>query len=89
MYNCLLLLAYYLLSVHNKQVYEQTLGDDKYTFVEDVRHPRSCTILIKVMLIQHFVCYISYTSIRFVTKYVVILKLYAVYICDTHTPTAQ
>eukprot|EP00968_Pinguiococcus_pyrenoidosus_P013603 scaffold1234_cov248-Pinguiococcus_pyrenoidosus.AAC.9 len=29
------------------RVYEQTLGDEKYTFVEDVRHPRSCTILIK------------------------------------------
>ncbi|CAN0189289.1 unnamed protein product, partial [Scytosiphon promiscuus] len=29
------------------QVHEETLGDDKFTFVEDVRHPRSCTILIK------------------------------------------
>ena len=28
-------------------VYEQTLGDDKYTFVEGVRNPQSCTILIK------------------------------------------
>ncbi|CAN0032064.1 unnamed protein product [Ascophyllum nodosum] len=29
------------------EVHEEILGDDKYTFVEDVRHPRSCTILVK------------------------------------------
>jgi T-complex protein 1 subunit zeta len=29
------------------KVYEQTLGDDKFTFVEDVKHPLSCTILVK------------------------------------------
>lgn len=29
------------------KVYEHTLGDDVYTFVEDVKHPTSCTILIK------------------------------------------
>lgn len=29
------------------KVYEQTLGDDKYTFIEDVKHPHSCTILLK------------------------------------------
>jgi len=28
-------------------VYEHVLGEDKYTFVEDVRNPTSCTILIK------------------------------------------
>lgn len=28
-------------------VYEHVLGDEKYTFVEDVQHPHSCTILIK------------------------------------------
>ena len=28
-------------------VYEHSLGEEKYTFVEDVRHPKSCTILIK------------------------------------------
>ncbi len=28
-------------------VYEHTLGEEKYTFVEDVRHPASCTILLK------------------------------------------
>uniref|UniRef100_A0A0G4HS46 T-complex protein 1 subunit zeta n=1 Tax=Chromera velia CCMP2878 TaxID=1169474 RepID=A0A0G4HS46_9ALVE len=28
-------------------VSEETLGDDKYTFVEGVRHPQSCTILVK------------------------------------------
>ena len=29
------------------KVYEQTLGEDKYTFVEDVAHPHSCTILLR------------------------------------------
>lgn len=29
------------------RVYEQTLGEDRFTFVEDVRHPKSCSILIK------------------------------------------
>lgn len=29
------------------KVYEQTLGDEKYTIVEDVAHPTSCTILLK------------------------------------------
>lgn len=29
------------------RVYEQSLGDDKFTFVEDCKHPHSCTILIK------------------------------------------
>jgi T-complex protein 1 subunit zeta len=28
-------------------VYEKTLGDDKYTFIEGVANPQSCTILIK------------------------------------------
>ncbi|ORZ38782.1 T-complex protein 1 zeta subunit [Catenaria anguillulae PL171] len=28
-------------------VYEHVLGEDKYTFVEDVKNPQSCTILIK------------------------------------------
>ncbi|KAH7825850.1 chaperonin containing TCP1, group II (cytosolic) [Monocercomonoides exilis] len=28
-------------------VYEQKLGEDKYTFVEDCKHPMSCTILVK------------------------------------------
>ena len=30
-----------------KLVYEQTLGEDKYTFIEGVENPFSCTILIK------------------------------------------
>lgn len=30
-----------------KLVYEQSLGDDKYTFIEGVDNPFSCTILIK------------------------------------------
>jgi len=29
------------------RVYEQTLGEEKYTFVEDVAHAQSCTILLK------------------------------------------
>lgn len=32
---------------HAGQVYEHVLGEEKYTFVEDVRNPHSCTILIK------------------------------------------
>jgi T-complex protein 1 subunit zeta len=32
---------------HAGVVYEQVLGEDKFTFVEDVKNPRSCTILIK------------------------------------------
>lgn len=29
------------------KVYEHVLGEEKYTFVENPRHPKSCTILIK------------------------------------------
>eukprot|EP00227_Mantoniella_beaufortii_P011673 CAMPEP_0197577326 /NCGR_PEP_ID=MMETSP1326-20131121/1996_1 /TAXON_ID=1155430 /ORGANISM="Genus nov. species nov., Strain RCC2288" /LENGTH=537 /DNA_ID=CAMNT_0043140381 /DNA_START=18 /DNA_END=1631 /DNA_ORIENTATION=+ len=29
------------------EVYEHVLGEEKYTFVEKVRHPTSCTILLK------------------------------------------
>eukprot|EP01083_Nonionella_stella_P147803 466916_1 len=32
---------------HADLVYEHVLGEDKYTFVEGVEHPFSCTILIK------------------------------------------
>merc|ERR1712187_533458 len=32
---------------HADLVYEQTLEDDKYTFIEGVKNPHSCTILIK------------------------------------------
>ena len=28
-------------------VYEHTLGEDKYTFIEDVKDPHSVTILVK------------------------------------------
>ena len=28
-------------------VFEHVLGEEKYTFVEDVQNPHSCTILIK------------------------------------------
>ena len=31
-------------------VYEHVLGEEKYTFVEDVKNPHSCTILIKARL---------------------------------------
>lgn len=30
-----------------EEVYEHTLGEDKYTFVEGCRNPTSCTILLK------------------------------------------
>lgn len=30
-----------------EDVYEHTLGEEKYTFVEGVKNPKSCTILIK------------------------------------------
>ena len=33
-----------------KKVYEQCLGDDKYTFIEGVENPFSCTILIMAKL---------------------------------------
>eukprot|EP00922_Rhytidocystis_sp_ex-Travisia-forbesii_P042061 GHVS01062816.1.p1 GENE.GHVS01062816.1~~GHVS01062816.1.p1 ORF type:complete len:582 (-),score=137.44 GHVS01062816.1:315-2060(-) len=29
------------------EVFQQSLGDDKYTFVEGVRNPQSCTLLLK------------------------------------------
>lgn len=32
---------------HAGMVYEHVLGEDKFTFVEDVQHPHSCTVLIK------------------------------------------
>ncbi|KAK5578158.1 hypothetical protein RB653_003111 [Dictyostelium firmibasis] len=32
---------------HADLVYEQTLGEEKYTFVEGVKNPFSCTVLIK------------------------------------------
>lgn len=31
-------------------VYEHTLGEEKYTFVEDVKEPKSVTMLVKGML---------------------------------------
>ena len=29
------------------EVYEQELGEEKYTFLEGVKNPKSCTLLIK------------------------------------------
>lgn len=33
-------------------VYEHVLGEEKYTFVENVKNPHSCTILIKGTSLQ-------------------------------------
>ena len=33
-------------------VYEHVLGEEKYTFVEQVKNPNSCTILIKGIIIR-------------------------------------
>lgn len=33
---------------HAGLVYEHVLGEDKFTFIEDVKNPHSCTILMKV-----------------------------------------
>lgn len=38
-------------------VYEHTLGEEKYTFVEDVKDPASVTLLIKGQCIFHFIIY--------------------------------
>uniref|UniRef100_A0A0A9TF70 Uncharacterized protein n=1 Tax=Arundo donax TaxID=35708 RepID=A0A0A9TF70_ARUDO len=35
-----------------KLVYEHVLGEGKYTLVENVKNPRSCTILIKGLFIM-------------------------------------
>lgn len=32
---------------HAGLVYEYTMGEEKFTFVEDLKHPQSCTILLK------------------------------------------
>jgi len=37
-------------------VYEHTLGEEKYTFVEDVKEPNSVTMLVKGQLSR--VCYL-------------------------------
>ena len=37
-------------------VYEHTLGEEKYTFVEDVKEPNSVTMLVKGKLPMRFVC---------------------------------
>lgn len=36
-------------------VYEHTLGEEKYTFVEDVKEPNSVTMLVKGKLARVFV----------------------------------
>jgi chaperonin GroEL (HSP60 family) len=43
------------------KVYETTLGDNKYTFVEETKMPQSCTIMIKVQYIIHYAPYSHYT----------------------------
>ncbi len=45
---------------HAGAVYEHTLGEDKFTFVEGVRNPFSCTILIKGNYLMP-TCVVPYT----------------------------
>ena len=58
---------------HAGLVYEHVLGEEKYTFVENVKNPHSCTILIKgpsdhtlaqVRLRSHMLPYFCRTSPR-------------------------
>lgn len=41
------LVKYYLIQGYADSVYETVLGEQKYTFIEGVKNPKSCTILIK------------------------------------------
>lgn len=41
-------------------VYEHVLGEEKYTFVENVKNPHSCTILIKGTFSRSSECVISW-----------------------------
>lgn len=40
-------------------VYEHVLGEEKYTFVENVKNPYSCTILIKGTCLWIYIIYTS------------------------------
>lgn len=40
-------IKYKLNQGYAEEVYEQSLGDDKYTFIEGVKFLKSCTILVK------------------------------------------
>lgn len=40
-------------------VYEHVLGEDKYTFVENVKNPFSCTILIKGMFPNTYIEFVK------------------------------
>ena len=45
-------------------VFEHTLGEEKYTFVEDVPSPRSCTILVKGPA-DHTLAQVSFVGVGF------------------------
>lgn len=49
-------------------VYEHVLGEEKYTFIENVKNPFSCTILIKGKISLHLF-WVSWTdpSVLFIT----------------------
>lgn len=49
-------------------VYEHVLGEEKYTFIENVKNPRSCTILVKgtkenLLLLFHILGIMYYHSL--------------------------
>lgn len=52
------------------EVYEHTLGEEKYTFLEGVKNPKSCTILINgpnehtIAIIKVFILKIIYFLIN-------------------------
>lgn len=42
-------------------VYEHTLGEEKYTFVEEVKTPKSVTLLVKGQVQLHYLLLIYYS----------------------------
>ncbi|KAJ0868984.1 putative chaperonin Cpn60/TCP-1 family, groEL-like apical domain superfamily [Helianthus annuus] len=53
-------------------VYEHVLGEEKYTFVENVKHPNSCTILIKGKVTLRFLCYQLSFNLCFVYRFFIV-----------------
>lgn len=45
-------------------VYEHTLGEDKYTFIEDVKEPRSVTILVKGKFVVNVLVYTIFIHVN-------------------------
>lgn len=43
-------------------VYEHVLGEEKYTFVENVKNPHSCTILIKGCVFSLAIKFLAHLS---------------------------